>query len=103
MYLFFLPNCPLTTIRSRFSVDEQQMYPQLRLVQFVVCSLTHTVSITYTTLRLESKPINLIQQNLIVLVLVALKAVFTFWTQSTVYKNDPDTKTLHNFMFSVSV
>ena len=79
------------------------MYPQLRLVQFVVCSLTHTVSITYTTLRLESKPINLIQQNLIVLVLVALKAVFTFWTQSTVYKNDPDTKTLHNFMFSVSV
>jgi len=34
---FFLPKCPLTTVRGRFSADEQQMYPRLRLGQFVVC------------------------------------------------------------------
>jgi len=34
---FFLPKCPLKTVRSRFGADEQQMYPWLRLGQFVVC------------------------------------------------------------------
>jgi len=32
----FLPKCPLTTVRSWFSADEQQMYSRLRLGQFDV-------------------------------------------------------------------
>jgi len=32
----FLPKCAFTTVRSRFSAEEQQWYPRLHLGQFVV-------------------------------------------------------------------
>ena len=42
----FLPKCALTNVRSRFSADEQQVYPRLCLGHFG--RKTCTVSITYT-------------------------------------------------------
>ena len=32
--VFFLPKCPLTIVKRRFSANEQQMYPRLRFGQF---------------------------------------------------------------------